>query len=167
MGISCICDYFGTMRLVMTARTLAFAFWKAAGVEERADLARGRCVAALWRVIRSLFPQVFESGLGAGRGGGGDGGGLGGENPGCVGFSAAGGLTPFDGDSIPVSAATSTASQSTSPAPSGGSPSTTHDQYRSPQTCPDLPRSRLKRTENVCFNHCMIAGSCNPSAGLI
>jgi hypothetical protein len=94
-----------------------------------------------------------------------------GENPVSAGFSAVKGLTPVGRhvpeDSTLVSAAISTASQSISFAPSGGSPSSTRDQYRSPQMWLDLPRYRLKRTENVYFNHCMITGSCNPSAGLI
>jgi hypothetical protein len=90
-----------------------------------------------------------------------------GENPVSTGFSAIRGLTPSDGrapeDSIPVS----TTSQSTFPAHSDGSPSITRDQYRSPQIGPVLPARRLKRIENVCFNYCMIAGRCTPSAGLI
>jgi hypothetical protein len=60
----------------------------------------------------------------------------------------------------PVSAVTSTAN-------SGGFPSSTRDQYRSPQTCPVLLLRRLNRTVNVCFNHYMIVGNCNPSVGLI
>jgi hypothetical protein len=73
------------------------------------------------------------------------------------GFPPSRGLIPSGGhipkELFPVSAATS--------------PSSLRDRYRFPQICPVLPARRLKRTENICFNHCVIVGSCNPSADLI
>jgi hypothetical protein len=61
----------------------------------------------------------------------------------------------------------STAAQSTSFAPGGGSSTRIFDQYRFPQTCPVLHVFTLNRHENVYFIHRVILGNWYLSAGLI
>jgi hypothetical protein len=70
-----------------------------------------------------------------------------GENPISAALPSARGLTPPDRARAPAAGI--------------------RDQYRSPQICPVLPAYALNRTANVCFIHCIIAGRCKPSSGLI